>query len=424
MHWRVQWRGQWRVQRRVQRQVQWPWQWLTAATLLVAVLPCNAQVPDWSLAAQQRLFGASSTAVEAQWAQRRALLEDGERRLASGDVAAAQARFDQAALMLHAPDTEALLVRSYMQAGDYRRALAFGAHAAGAHRREWPAGQALYVWLLQIGGQGVVARRLLDDALALAPDDAALLAARSQLATDWPRADGLLQQLPLRMAPYAVGDAVPAGAQVVGSGLLLATGDAALVPASVLGPPAVADRPIWLRNGLGQTVQARRAGQDESLGLVHLRLAAPLPITPLATADREPFAGSPGYMVEYAPASGPAAAWPLLRQGFFARPGSVPGPRLLGIPAPAGPRGGPVFNAAGHLAGMAVTAADGTDRLLPLALLAERFPALALTPAHPAHPAHPAGLPASAALAGPQRADADAVYEQALRHALQVLVSP
>ena len=399
----------------------WPSRWLTAATLLATVLPSHAQVPDWSLAAQQRLFGASSTAVDAQLAQRRALLDDGERLLATGDAAAAQARFDQAALMLHAPDTEALLVRSYMQAGDYRRALAFGAHAAGAHRREWPAGQALYVWLLHIGGQGVVARRLLDDALALAPDDARLLAARSQLATDWPRADGLLHQLPLRMAPYPVGDAVPADAQGVGSALLLATGDAALVPASVLGASAAGDRPIWLRNGLGQTVQARRAGDDESLGLVHLRLATPLPITPLATADREPFGGSPGYMVEYAPASSPAAAWPLLRQGFFARPGSVPGPRLLGIPAPAGPRGGPVFDAAGQLAGVAMAAADGTDRLLPLALLAERFPALGLTPTHPVNPA---GLPATAARAGPQRADADAVYEQALRHALQVLVVP
>ena len=385
---------------------------LAAATLLAAALPCSAQVPDWSLAAQQRLFGAPATAVAAKTAemtQRRALLDDGERLLAAGDAPAAQARFDQAALMLHAPDTEASLVRSYMQAGDYRRALAFGAHAAGAHRREWPAGQALYVWLLQIGGQGVVARRMLDDALALAPDDAALLAARSQLATDWPQADGVLRLPPLRIAPYSVGDAVPASARVVGSALLLARGEAALVPASLLGASAAGDRPIWLRNGLGQTVRARWAGHDDSIGLVYLLLGSPLPISALATADREPFGGSPGFMVEYAPASGPAAAWPLLRQGFFARPGSVPGQRLLGIPAPAGPRGGPVFNAAGQLAGMAVAAADGSDRLLPVALLAERFPALS---------------PPPASAAGTHRADADAVYEQALRHALQVLIVP
>lgn len=389
---------------------------LAAATLLAAAMPCSAQVPDWSLAAQQRLFGAPATAVEAktaETAQRRALLDDGERLLAAGDASAAQARFDQAALLLHAPDTEAWLVRSYMQAGDYRRALAFGAHAAGAHRREWPAGQALYVWLLQIGGQGVVARRMLDDALALAPDDAALLAVRSQLATDWSSAEGVLRLPPLTIAPYAVGDAVPATARVAGTALLLAAGDAALVPASVLGASATGDRPIWLRNGLGQTVRARRAGHDQSLGLVHLLLAAPLPISALTTADREPFGGSPGYRVEYAPASGPAAAWPLLRQGFFARPGSVPGQRLLGIPAPAGPRGGPVFNGAGELAGMAVAAADGSDRLLPVALLAERFPALVLTPGSQAGPATAAGR---------TRADADAVYEQALRHALQVLV--
>ena len=60
--------------------------------------------------------------------------------------------------MLHAPDTEAAQVRAHMQAGDYRRALAFGAHAASAHRRDWPAGTALYAWLLQAGGQAAAAR--------------------------------------------------------------------------------------------------------------------------------------------------------------------------------------------------------------------------------------------------------------------------
>ncbi len=52
-----------------------------------------------------------------------------------------------------------------MQAGEYRRALSFGAHAAGAHR-DFPAATALYAWLLYVGGQDAFAARRLDAALA------------------------------------------------------------------------------------------------------------------------------------------------------------------------------------------------------------------------------------------------------------------
>jgi len=36
-----------------------------------------------------------------------------------------------------------------------------------------------------------------------------------------------------------------------------------------------------------------------------------------------PFGGRPGYLVAYSPGDGGGAAWPVLRQGFFARPGSA-----------------------------------------------------------------------------------------------------
>jgi hypothetical protein len=395
---------------------------LAAATLLAAAavssaccaqtsVPNLAQTPDWSLAARQRLMGGS----DAPMAQRQALLDQAEQQLAAGEAAAAQATLDRAAQMLHAPDTETMLVRAYMQAGDYRRALAFGAHAAGAHRREWPAGQALYVWLLQVGGQGVVARRLLDDALAQAPDDVALLAARAQLGSPWPRAEGVLLERPLTVAPYAVGVAVPASARVVGTAVLSPTGDTALLPSASLPGSALGETPVWLRNGLGHTVAARIADRDDTLGLVQLRLLAALPMVDVATAPRAPFGGSPGFMVEYAPSATAAPAWPLLRQGFFARVTDAPGLRPLGLEAPAGPRGGPVFNAAGQLAGLAVPAVDGPDRLVPVATFVARFPAMA-TQAIAARPAEGVG-------AAPARADADVVYERALRQALQVLVA-
>ena len=76
-------------------------------------------------------------------AQSYALLAEGEMHLAVGDVEEAQAAFDRAASLRHGADIEVSLVRTYMQAGEYRRALAFGAHAAGAHT-DFPAATALY----------------------------------------------------------------------------------------------------------------------------------------------------------------------------------------------------------------------------------------------------------------------------------------
>lgn len=398
----------------------------------------DAPAPPWSQQARQRLSGNGGVAADQAMAERGRLLGEGERLLAAGSSAAAQEVFDRAALMQHAPDTEAALVRSHLQAGDYRRALAFGAHAAGAHRREWPAGSALYAWLLHVGGQAVVARRFLDDALALAPDDAALLAARSELASPWPRATGVLggqAWRALRLAPYAHGQAVPAGAGVVGSATLVDAGRRALMPSALLPSallpsaplpstllpgtwrPAAAQLPatvpgdesapplLWLRNGLGQTVAARVEAIEPGLGVAVLRLATPLPAAGWLLAPQSPFGGSPGYLVEYSPDGQGEAAWPVLRQGFFARATTAPGPRALGIDAPAGPRGGPVVDAGGRLAGLAVSDGAGTDRLIPITALAGWLGAL---------PPQPAALPVPPA-------ETAAVYEQALRGVLQVL---
>lgn len=248
--------------------------------------------------------------------ERRQLLDDGEHLLSLGDVQAARQALDRAAMMLHAPDTEAALVRTQMQAGEYRQALAFAAHAAGAHRREWPAGTALYVWLLRLGGQGVVAQRMLDEALTLAPDDAALLALRAQLLRPWPHVNGPLRAPPLQLAPYSVGELAPPGARAAGTALLLGSGTAALVPTALLqGGGRLQDR-LWLRNGLGQTVAASEVSRDEALGLSLLRLAAALPVAHLRLVPRVPFGGAAASMIEFGSADA-AAAWPLLRQGFL-----------------------------------------------------------------------------------------------------------
>ena len=218
-----------------------------AAAALLLGARARAQVPEWSLRAQQRVQGGTPEDFE----RRQALLRDGEALLAAGDALAAESAFDRAALMLHAADTEIALVRTYMQLGQFRRALAFCAHTAGVHR-DVVAAAALYVWLLHAGGQQAVALRRLEEAERLYPGEALLQALRQQVTAPWPRADGLLRALPARLAPYApqpLQPLPPPSAQVSGTATLLPDGRTALAPLqAVLGAQT-----IWLRNGLGQT---------------------------------------------------------------------------------------------------------------------------------------------------------------------------
>ncbi|MGE1095276.1 hypothetical protein, partial [Pseudomonas zeae] len=90
------------------------------------------------------------------------------RRLAAGDAEAALRDFDVAAQRLHAADTEMSLVRAWMQQGEYRRAIAFVAHTAQAHRQV-AGGAVLYAWLLSRGAQDAQALRLLDGAGGIEP---------------------------------------------------------------------------------------------------------------------------------------------------------------------------------------------------------------------------------------------------------------
>ena len=320
--------------------------------------------------------------------------------MARGDVETARNTFDQAARMVHAPEVELGLVRTYMQAGEYRRALAFAAHAAGAHREQLPAGSALYAWLLQLDGQGRVAGSMLASAVQEAPQNLTLQQAAACLASPWPSPTPSLMKLPWRTAPYAWGAQVPDASQVIGSGVVTAQGRVVLAPARLMG----AARRVWVRNGLGQTVQAEVETALGTEDLVHLRLLQALaaPTAPLAT--REPFGGSPGYTVEFATGPAALASWPLLRAGFLGRvPRSDP-LRPLGIEVPAGPRGGPVFDAAGQLVGMAISDEASKSLLLPAARFAM-----------------------AAGADGPQespsaRMQADEIYERSLSSVVQVIV--
>jgi len=374
---------------------------VAAALLGAAAFSASAQTPAFSLEAQRRLSGGSSANLSQDLLRRTALLELGEARLAAGDTEAAQKAFDDAALIVHAADIELGLVRTYMQEGEYRRALAFGAHAAGAHP-EFPGGTALYAWLLQLGGQGRVALRMLDEALARAPDDLALLQAKVALSSSQLPKGGPLTTPPLRWAPYDSSAQVASGARVVGSGILTQDGGRALASAA-----SVADaRHLWVRNGLGQTSAATVTEQLDD-GLVLLQLNDALGTAQIITlAPKPPFAGSTSYWVAFAATDDAMPAWPVLRQGFFSRYTDPQAPRALGIDAPPGPRGGPVFDASGRLAGLAVSTKEGLDLIVPVS----RFGPMFSTPSTTPPPAVAAPVPV------------DVIYESALRATLQIMV--
>ena len=352
---------------------------------------------------------------------RAALLERAESELARGSATAAAEIFERAALMLHAPDTEMGLVRAYMQDGEYRRALAFCAHAAGAHL-EAPAAGALYAWLLRAGGQDAYADRLLGELTARAPSDGIVVDEGRAFAAPWPLAVGALLDAPHRMAPYASSSPgespVPDDARVVSTGVSIDAGRRALVPASGLGLPL--PRRIWLRNGLGQTREAWVDTSASSLeGIVALAVQAPFETRGFdVVAPREPFAGSPGFVVEYSASANAVAAWPWLRRGFLgSATRSMPNLRRLGIEVADGPHGGPVFDAAGHLAGIAVSGPGQQPFFLAASSWQGVFTGAGVAAStQTSDPVLHAATPPLIAV--------DEAYERALRVALQVILAP
>lgn len=361
--------------------------------------------------------GGARCAVAAPPDLRSAVVGEAEAALARGDAVAAAEGFERAALMRHGADSDIGLVRAAMQAGHYRRALALAAHAAGEHTESADAG-ALYAWLLRLGGNDDPARRVLAETLARFPDDPTAIAANRALSSALPAPEAKLLEPAHRVAPLAWLSLVPGqrripdDARVVASGVLVDDGRRALLPAHLVAP----GQRLWARNGLGRSVEAELDRSNVPSGVVDsLRLSAPLDAgDDAARAERDPFAGSPGFVFEYADANASTPAWPWLRQGFFGRAAQMP-LRRLGIDVTASRQGGPVLDAAGRLVGIALRGADGQALFLPVSA----WPAVDAQRSRPS----PAPAPNAAARA-PERMSAEQAYERGLRLALQVIAAP
>jgi hypothetical protein len=364
----------------------------------------------------------AKTVSPARLHQRIELLKTGESALARLDVDAALQAFDQAAMILHAADTEIALVRAYMQGGEYRRALAFGAHTAGAHL-DVVGGSALYAWLLNAGGQPAIAQRLLAEAQvrssatrtpvtasdAAAPHAASVVLGevQQQLNSGTPRASGALLALPTRLAPYGRSEGLPITARVIGSGVLMQSGKEALVPIALVPRSGK----LWLRNGLGQLATAQVIQRLSAIGVARLRLGHALPAAQdLWGAERDAFPGSAGYAIEFVAAPDALPAWPVLRTGFLGGMTGLGSQRQLGIDMPQGARGGPVFDAAGHLMGMSLQGKPGTPDLL---VAASTLP-----------PDLRTALAGVAPKDAGARASVDKIYEISLKTTLQVIALP
>ncbi|NMM26671.1 MAG: hypothetical protein HHJ12_05110 [Glaciimonas sp.] len=336
--------------------------------------------------------------------ERATLLKRAEAALAAENVNDAAQAFERAGLILHAADAEVGLVRTYMQAGEYKQALSFIAHTAGAHLSN-AEGAAFYAWLLHIGGQGVIAQRLLSEATVRLPGNSLLAAVRQQLRSPFPLAAGQLLKAPTRFAPYGSLSGLASTARVVGTGVLVDHGRRVLVPIATL----TRSPDVWVRNGLGQMTKAIVEHRLMRAKIAVLRLEKPLPtVSEMDITERDAFPGSIAYSIEYQRSPNAMPSWPILTSGFVGQPVDNSTRRKLGIALPNGPRGGPAFDAAGRFIGIAVPGSNGADQLVSASRLRKGAGDILGRPmASPTDPHVPV----------------DQIYESAMRIAVQIIAT-
>jgi hypothetical protein len=353
---------------------------IAAALLAAWVTSAAAQAPMPGA----RVFGEPDAAGVA------ALIARGEQALQVGDAAASIAAFEQASMLRHASDIELGWLHAQMQAGAYRRALAFAAHLAGAHR-DAATGAALYAWLLHLGGQPVAALAQVQSAALRWPGDASIEWVRARL-----EGRGGIEAGTLRIGPSATGARVPAEAVAAGSGVLVGPARAVVPLSAVDGASA-----IWLRDGMGRTRRAEVEAEDGPVRIAVLRLDGSIDTT-LPAAAPSAYPGSPAFAIGYLTATG-KPNWPTMTAGFLGAVGIGSIDRPLGFAMPGLSVGGPVFDHHARLAGISVPGQGGAVNFVPWSRLAPWV--------------DPVDTPAPA-----PRATPDAIYEAALPVSVTVLV--
>ncbi|MBC7956454.1 MAG: trypsin-like peptidase domain-containing protein [Cytophagales bacterium] len=326
-----------------------------------------------------------------------ALLQRADTALAQGQSGVAQAAFEQAAALQHAAHIEVGWVRARMQGGGYRQAIAFAAHAAGAHPDE-AEGAILYARLLSLGGQQAAAEATLARARQRLPGDPGLGALTPADSCRPVARDATADATHDDLSPPTLGDAVPRDARVVGSALLLDDARHALVPAGLV----AGEGTLWVRNGLGRTRQAEVVSRDDATGTALLKLAEALDLpVPLTRAPRAAFPGSPAHAVGYRSDGAGRPAWPQLCTGFLGAPPREGGARALGIVVSPGTAGAPVYDGAGRLVGI-VSLGSGDSK--PGLISAHQLGTIPVSADAPNVPL-------------------DEIYERALRSSLQLIRS-
>ncbi len=330
------------------------------------------------------------------------LLEQAEAALDVGDAQAALDAFQQAAAQRHSADIETGLVRAQMQAGEYRRALAFAAHTAGAHPFDGN-GVALYGWLLFVGGQPALARTLLGAAAQRLPGDPAVAGTLERIQAV---ARPSVGPAPPRFRFPVRGAAPGSAARWVGSATLVGDGQLALVPLAWLEEAQA----IWLRDSTGGTYRAELLKREPRLGLALLGLmGVEASVKNPSAARREAFAGSPAFAFGHVVPAAGMPPWPVMTLGFLGMPPAVPGARPLGFDLSSSSPGGPVFDSSGRWIGVTLPSADGTSNLVSAAAARAFW-----------EPGDAAGAQADRAT---PRIAVDELYEVASRMTLQVIVA-
>jgi hypothetical protein len=210
------------------------------------------------------------------------------------DGAKALSLFEQAALIAHRADIEIGIVRAHMQSGHSQQALAFCAHAAGAHLNE-PSATLLYAHLLGLIGQRMYSERLMSECRVRFGENIA-------------------QRTTVRLAPYFETEGLPTRAKVLGSGLVLNDGEHVVMPSALM--LRKTSSKLWVRFATGELSRAKIEDQVGADFLVlHL---ADKPRAKnnrvVAIAPRPAFPGSLAYIVQLK--SSLVLEWPTLWTTF------------------------------------------------------------------------------------------------------------